>query len=285
MKRTIFLLLFINAFLSWRCNKEEPIPAYIHIDKFDLSTIYADEGTASHKIIDSWVYVDDQLVGAFEMPTTFPVVTTEGNHTIKIFAGVKENGISETRIPYPFFNLFQQDVYLKLGEKTTVSPSTTYYSNTDFTWMQDFEGSSTGLGDTVSTDTSMQIITDPNIVFEKTGCGGVFLEGSKTAYNGSTINKFVLPSGASAVFLEINYNCNTDFNVGIIAYAPNGSLLGQDISLSLRPSSGWNKVYINLSNEISAYPTAKDFAIFFSMLKNPDLSSSYFYLDNIKLVN
>jgi len=276
----LFFILFIS------CNKEEPIPAYIHIDNIQLTTATdGSQGSSSHKIMDAWIYVDDQLVGTFEMPATFPVVTTEGTHTIKIFAGIKENGISETRIPYPFYTIFQQDVYLKLGEKTTLSPSTTYYSGTDFTWMQDFEGSSTGLGDSINTDTAMQIITDPNIVFEKTGCGEVFLTGNKTAYNGSTINKFVLPTGASAVFLELNYNCNTDFNVGIIAYASNGSLLGQDISLSLRPTDGWNKVYVNLSTEISAYSTAKDFGIFFSMLKNPDLSTSYFYLDNVKLVN
>ena len=64
-------------------NPEEQVPAYVHLDKIDLNT-QSDEGSKSHKITDAWVYLDDQLVGTFELPSTFPVLTENGNHNLKI---------------------------------------------------------------------------------------------------------------------------------------------------------------------------------------------------------
>jgi len=52
-------------------NPAEPIPSYIHIDKIDLTTDYSSQGTSSNKITDAWIYVDNELIGAFEMPVTF----------------------------------------------------------------------------------------------------------------------------------------------------------------------------------------------------------------------
>jgi len=52
----------LSLLLLYSCNKEEPIPAYIHIDKIDLKTNYSIQGSNSHKIIDAWIYVDDQLL-------------------------------------------------------------------------------------------------------------------------------------------------------------------------------------------------------------------------------
>src|SRR3954471_3898254 len=80
------------------CNKEEPIPVYVHIEKISLvanpdgfvNSVTGDEGSLSSKISDAWVYVDEQLVGCFELPVTFPVLA-EGTHTVKIRAGIKVN--------------------------------------------------------------------------------------------------------------------------------------------------------------------------------------------------
>src|SRR3989337_3990814 len=91
------------------CNKEEPIPSYIHIDAINLSTNYTIEGSSSNKILNAWIYIDDQSVGAFELPCTVPVLAV-GSHEIKIQAGIKENGIDATRIYYPFYEIVKQTV-------------------------------------------------------------------------------------------------------------------------------------------------------------------------------
>ena len=274
----MLVMLLVN------CNKEEPIPSYIHIDKFTLTTNYNVEGTASDKILDAWIYIDDQLVGAFQMPCTVPVLY-EGTHTVKVLAGIKENGISETRITYPFYETFEQSVDLVPGEILTLNPTTKYTQGADFAWIEDFDNVAHTLCNNLgSADTAMQMITTPTEIFENTGSGGVFLSTGATSYIGVSCNNYILPKAGAPVFLEINYYCNTDFNIGIVGYA-GSNIETQSISITLRPTNGWNKVYVNLTTEVSSAITSTDFKIFFSMVKNPDLSTSYVYVDNIKLIN
>jgi hypothetical protein len=93
----ITLLLFLFIPLLFSCNKfdgDQTIPSYIHIDKItvvDNPTL--NEGSLSNKITDAWVYVDEELIGAFELPATFPVLK-KGKHKISIHPGIKLNGIS-----------------------------------------------------------------------------------------------------------------------------------------------------------------------------------------------
>lgn len=284
---TYCLLLFIAlvSIVHVRCNKEESIPAYIRIDNITFSTVYSNQGSSSHKIVDAWVYIDDQLVGAFELPCTFPVLFREGDHQIKILPGIKENGISETRIPYPFYEMYTQIVSLVPGQVTKINPVTVYSKSAIFTWMEDFEGATPSICDSVNSDTTLQKIIAPADVFELTGSGGVFLGSAGTKYLGTSCNRYILPHGGAAVFLELNYKCNADFNVGIIGYNTNNTIDVQTISLTLRATNGWNKTYINLTKDIAGTANSTKFAIFFSMVKNDATAISYIYLDNIKLIN
>ncbi len=280
-----YTLYFISLFLFLisSCNKEEPIPSYIHLDKITLNTNYSTEGSNSNKILDAWIYIDDQLVGAFEMPCTVPVIYY-GNHTLKVLPGIKENGISETRITYPFYYRYEKQVNLTAGQVDTIAPVVTYSSSSDFTWIEDFEGISPSVCDSGTSDTVMKITNVPSEVFGGTGGSGV-VNLPLGVYYGVSCNKYVLPKAGAPVFLELDYNCNTEFNVGIIGYASNNLVDVQQIAITLRPTSGWNKVYINLSNEITGALNSVRFGIFFSMIKDPNLSSSQFYVDNIKLIN
>lgn len=280
----IFLLpiaycLLPIVFIS--CNKEEPIPSYIHIDRIDFSTVSGQGSSKEPKIIDAWVYIDDISVGAFEMPFTAPVLF-EGTHTIKVFPGIKENGIAETRITYPFYSQFSQDINLTAKTITTAIPNTTYSSAADFTWMEDFEGASPNICDTSNSDTVMFLVTSG--AYEGAQSGGVVLT-SGTIYMGVSCNKYVLPQNGSPVFLEFHYNCNTEFKVGVIGYTSNNLVDVQTTALTLNPTDGWNKIYVNLSDEVTTATNSTKFAIFFYMQKDSELSSSHFYVDNIKLIN
>lgn len=86
------------------------MPSYLYIEKIGLNTQY-EQGTASHKITDAWVYVDETLIGAFELPATIPILT-EGLKKITIRPGIKLNGISNTRAIYPYFTPIVKDIAL-----------------------------------------------------------------------------------------------------------------------------------------------------------------------------
>jgi hypothetical protein len=279
--RFVGIIFIVTLFMN--CNKEEPIPSYIHIDKIEFTTAYTTQGSNSHKIIDVWIYIDDQFLGAYEYPCTIPVLM-QGTHTLKILLGIKENGISETRIPYPFYDKYEEVLVFTPGQVSTISPSINYSKGAKFSWIEDFEGASFGICNASgSHDTVMQLAKNPLDVFEKIGSGGVSLNSAMSSYLSMSCDKFVLPQAGAPVFLEFNYKCNTDFNVGIVGYSSSNNIEYQGISLSLRPSTGWNKVYVNLTKEVSGATTSTKFGVFFSMLGKDSPSS--FFLDNVKLIN
>src|ERR1035437_8225163 len=107
-------------------NPGNPIPAYIHIDKIGVK-VNSDgsQGSRSNKISDAWVYIDEQLIGCFELPATFPVLY-EGKHEIKIRPGIKVNGIAATRTPYPFYTIYDSIIHLQKGVRTYLNPIVTY---------------------------------------------------------------------------------------------------------------------------------------------------------------
>lgn len=276
----VFATLMISSCELY--NPAEPIPAYIHIQKIDLNTTYADEGSNSSKISDAWVYIDDQLMGCFELPVTFPVIA-EGVHAIKIKAGIKVNGIAANRAPYPFYSNYEQTINLKVGTTTTLSPTVYYLSSTTFAYKEDFEGGGVTIARTANSDTTLQILTspDPN-VFEGLKSGITYLDVTRTKFEFSTVANYDLPKAGASVFLEFNYKCNYPFTISIIAY---GTATAYQYSvLHLNPSSSWNKVYVHLTPAVSGAYTAVDYKIVWGTVNNTSQDSVAVLLDNIKLV-
>ena len=131
-------ILFFSFFLlvQTSCEKfsgDQTIPAYISIDSIYLQTDYSLEGSNSQNITDAWVYVDDYLIGTFQLPARFPVLR-QGTHTLSVIPGIKKNGIASTRITYPFYSTITQSVNLVPDSTINVGVmKTTYGSTTKFT--------------------------------------------------------------------------------------------------------------------------------------------------------
>ena len=68
------ILFSIFSLSSCKDKSDDLIPAYIHIDSISFSNTTGLALTNSHAITDAWVYINDNLVGAFELPVTFPVL-------------------------------------------------------------------------------------------------------------------------------------------------------------------------------------------------------------------
>ena len=86
----------IFIILCWSCeafDRPEKIPSFIHVEEFDFDITHSSQGSASEKITDVWVYVDGSIAGVYELPSTIPL-HFEGNHSLKLHPGIKQNGIS-----------------------------------------------------------------------------------------------------------------------------------------------------------------------------------------------
>lgn len=263
-------------------NPAEPIPAYVHIQQFTLTTDYPTEGTNSHKITDAWVYVDDQTIGCFEMPVTFPVLA-EGVHKIKIIPGIKVNGISANRGQYPFYTAYEQTVDFKVGTTINLSPTTTYKSTTSFDLLEDFEGASY-FSITTNSDTTLQTTTNVADVFEMTYSGIAYADQTRPFFECASIPlTSVLPHGGAPVFLEMNYKCNYQFTVSVIASG--ASSTSQFAAINVNPSDTWNKMYVYLTPTVSGTSSANTYKMVFGMHNVTNADSAVMLLDNIKVIH
>ncbi|MDP2423704.1 MAG: hypothetical protein U1C46_03635 [Bacteroidales bacterium] len=293
MKLVILRFSFFSLFTvllclySCRDNANDGIPAYIQIDKISLITQPA-QGTASHKITDAWVFIGDELIGAFELPVTFPVLKT-GSQEITIQAGIKINGISATRAPYPFYNPLIVSVNLEAGSITRITDLvTTYKSNAVFAWMENFEGNSISIDTTVNSQTGFRKISTASLIFDYPGEQNNYsamasFSGSANLFECASVQQYLLPRNDSPVFVELNYRSNNLLTTGVFAYA--NQQVSQKSILVLNPTATWNKVYINLTPTVQLTSNATGFKVFLGALRDANVDTAQVFFDNLKLIH
>lgn len=284
------LIMLLSVFALNGCYKfegEQTIPAYLQIDTVLFSTDYASQGGKTHQFTDVWVYVNDQLIGAFELPAKFPVLA-RGKNKIEIRPGIKLNGIAATRAAYPFVRPYiVQDFTFYEDSVVRITPATTYYDNLNFAWMEDFERTSISMEKSGQSDTSIyktQPAHNPEALLSDNSAysGLVHLEGERTKFQVISYLGYKLPGKGSPVFMELDYKCDRAFGVGVLARIEN-TIINLPL-LVVNKSSKWNKIYINLTPIVTEYFNASYFKIYFESEKGSDLQAKFFF-DNIKLIH
>ena len=266
---------------------DETIPAYISIDKVSVSTYYPEEGTDSEAIVDVWVYLDDGLLGVYELPATIPVLAS-GKHKLELRPGIKLNGISSTRVPYPFYKpIIFEDFDFIPGTPTQPlgTITTSYYSDTKFAWLEDFEISNISIedyNDTIIERTEPEnnpiAFLSPNSRYS----GEISLTTERSQWTGISYNSFDVETAGTIIILELNFKTNNFFQVGLLI-RDQFSLEEKDL-LILNHTEEWKKIYINLGSNLSLYPKAYDYKIIFRSGLESGSTSAKVLLDNIKIV-
>jgi hypothetical protein len=279
MKASHFVTIFSAVtFVFSACKLIDPaeeIPSYINISSVELST-NSTEGTASHKITDAWIYVDGKLLGAYEIPCTVPVLA-EGNHTIIVLPGIKENGMSSLRAIYPFYKGWETTVDLRRGAVDTLAPSFTYFPATNFEWNCTFSGNASNFNpDTV---TLLSIVSPPE-AFEGNS-GRVDLSPAHSFFHGESSSSFLLDP-SQEIYLECNYKCTQPFVVGLKNTDDPASQTIQ--CLVVASSESWNKIYVRLNDALYGYPSGH-YKVVIEMSNPIGQPSSTLWLDNLKLLN
>lgn len=282
-KILLYLLLFCNFWLLISCNKDKlksPQAGFLIADTTLLKTT-VNQGANSHKITDLWYYVNGQFKGVFPVGGVMPIVST-GNTEITLFAGIKNNGISATRIPYPLFKSITFNQNIEAGKTYTVTPEFEYNSSAFFYYCDDFTGVGsffTSVGDSAVSNTKDFDVTKS---FGGTG-GSLFMSMSDAKPTARILQTtpYFLPSGGETIYLELNYKCNQPFSVGVIG----GNFTSQPeerTAITVNRSHEWNKIYIQLTGVVSAQPVYSDYKVFIHAKKlttTPEI-----YIDNVKLI-
>jgi hypothetical protein len=279
-------LLLLLAFSSCNIiNPDEPEPAYVNIDTYSFHAV-AGQGTSDQKITDMWVYANDDIQGVFDVPSSIPVLRT-GTTDIKVFAGIKQNGISSTRIRYPFFTVFDTTLNLSSLGAHTITPHFTYTSGVSVDDSRDFESGVYFQEATQSNEGTFQVINDPAVAFEGNKCGKASLSGGLDFMQFMDNTELTLESG-NAIFLEMNYSCNNTFAIGVFT-TTSGSVAKNPV-LYITPTTGnsgdvpeWNKIYVDLGAVALDNPSADFHQLYFESMLS-ESSTPTIFLDNLKIV-
>ena len=273
--KPIFTLLILSCLFSCEVfNVEEDIPSMITIESIEV------EGNYTSKISDAWVYIDNEFQGVFPLPANFPVLKT-GQQDIIIEAGIKKNGISSSRVNYPYFTSFEISTELFENQNLTLNPKVNYSFN-NFPYNEDFEGVGTSLS-VISDSTSHtleKIYDSSNINFGNYYAKSVISGEFGELFECNTPD-FDLPKNQE-VYLEMDYKCNSLIVVGI--YANGSSAIDKNTIIYLNQKDDWNKIYISLTEIIANYSDALDYKLFFAMPRDTSFAQNEMFLDNIKLV-
>lgn len=289
---TKFLMGIATALLFSACIKDNSpsMPAYIHVENiFFEADSSLGQGSSSSSIIDAWPSVDGQLLGANNLGATFPVILDPNvtNNSVKISAGIKENGITNTRIIYPFYKPYVETIQLQPGKIDTFRPTLQYDTTAKVLVIEDFENPSQLIfTDDQDGNPNTELIHQNQEVFEGNYSGLMVLDSANLDCTVATSAHYynLQPSNTSfPVYIEMDYKTNTPFQVGIIAYYPTGS--SEFIYKGGgNANSSWKKIYFNITQEVYG-SAANEFAIVLRALKYPNTDQPLIYLDNIKLLH
>jgi len=286
------LLLVVSS-----CSKEQfkaEIPSYLRIEAIDLET-ESYEGSDSQKITDAWVTMDGNFLGAFELPAIVPILA-EGEHEFRISSGIKANGISATRIIYPFFeacNLFVQDggtyqlaisnrVSLYRDSMVVVKATTNYTENTEFLFIESFEDAGTVLDTSEDSDTNLVKTNLDDLVFEGNRSGEIHLDSINDFFELISSEFISLNPLYNATMLEMDYRCDHSFKLGVAVKSNETDVIHRFESIQISPSDDWNKIYVHMTNQVNLGNSTDKFGVFIGAIKSTSSEKASFYFDNIK---
>ena len=285
--KTLFIVLLCSLLFLTTC-EDEPAPAVAYLEVTELLVAAkSDEGTSSAKLNTIWVEQNGQQIGAFSPPCRIPVYAGE-NQTLRFIPGISLNGVYSQRNQYEMLKPIEKSWTLEEASTRVISPEVlTFEYNPTYSLMviEDFDGIGLNYNKTIQSDTSLLITSDTSEVFSHPGelpnKSGKFVLPPVSLGEFKTLQAFVLPKYGANVWLEVNYKTDVALTFGITANEILQS--AKTPVVTLFPNEEWNKVYINLVTEVSGYPNALDYNLFFGSINTTDDTATVL-IDNIKLL-
>ncbi len=285
---SISILLIVSS-----CGKNNPDPSWIEVGAWTLEenpNAVIPAGELSQNISEVFLYINDDIMGVFEVPFKIPVLV-EGPVNIKIFPAIKNNGISATKKIYPFLDIYEVNETLVKNQTLSISPKTRYKSNVKFI-IEDFEDAAIKIENDPNSATVYTVGNDPEFKkwFNGNFYGQVNLNAEDSTWiaytNFASVNGANLPR-ATEVYLEIDFLNTAPLVTGLLAISPNGVKPNQNIQLNPLKDGEmkWRKIYIDLRELINASDPQAYFEHTFQSILPEDASSAFILIDNIKIVH
>lgn len=282
-------LLFLLPILSSSCVKNNPDPSWLQVTEWTLEAnpdLNGEEGQLTHKLTDAWVYIDDQLIGVFEVPFKIPILKN-GFSKIRLYPTIRVNGIAATKMRNEHLEAFEIEAELIQNQTLQINPVTHYKSNVSF-WIEDFEDINIKLTDDPNTSSAhLNLANDTLKWFNGNYYGRVLLNAQDSMWIAYTNQdqQLSIPKNKQAM-LEIDYCNSVPFTHYLLFVNSNGTNENLMPTMNKSPMNmlRWKKIYILLSEVITAGPNNSNYIQAFKAFYDASISNNLILIDNIKVV-
>ena len=238
---TTFFILCAISLIYTTCTSEEEEPAFIYVEPFNIV------GTSNNIKYAELVLDDAEFIGAYPVPGLIPIVGHNGfRTTIKLSAGIQENGISSTPQVYPFYTSHEEQIRLEAGKIDTISPVISYKSTVAFSGNIEFVLDLDGNPNTK--------IINGNLCDEDSpfGTNSITLNSVDSVILAASYEISGLRNADNnnpAAFIEMDYLTDMTFQVGLIGVMD--TIESNPVfPFGVNPNSEWNKIYFNITPDL-----------------------------------
>ena len=284
-------ILFSGLFILSSCVKNNPEPVWLELNQWDLKVNLAatdDAGQLTHNLSDAWVYVDNKLIGCFELPCKIPVQANGKNIHVQIYPAIRNNGIAATKKIYPFVEPIDEVVNLVAGETYTPDMTTRYFAGTQFE-IEDFNDATIKLEESDNSISTALLSYDnqPNEMLPNgQNYAHIQLSTNTSLFEAHTTLETFVPSAGKEIYLELDYRNTNGLLTGVMLYDNNSSAIHPNILVNPQNESDlkWKKIYIDLKEIVATAAGSGNLEIYLKAQLESGKSNSDIYIDNIKVV-
>jgi hypothetical protein len=266
------------------CNIINPIestPRFLQIDSVKLDEYnYNVHGATTQKIRDVWVYANNNLLGAFELPAKVPILG-DNITDLTIIPGVLRNGIATDRIRYTYYEPYNTKIDWPLGTNKIITPTFKYVADTRIKMQMndDFE-----IGNSftpANKDTPIIKTNNSSLVQYGNYCGYIPLDSFHTEANNVSSIPLELKQGQE-YFVEMDYKSTVPITIYAFAKYASGTTSIEPLG-GILPKDSWNKIYLDLG-ALNNVIKAKEYNLIISVKKDAGQYTGYALIDNIKVI-
>ncbi len=273
-------LFLVSLFFIFSCEKESHQASFLSIQNFSFENIEGYENESTN-ITDAWVTVNGNFIGAFETPSDIPILDLdEKDNIVRISPGIKENGISGSRMIYPFYNSYELITESITIEETKIVNPVTSYKEAEFKFLTQGEFELGNMFQKTENSDTIPFTQNTEVFLGEKSCA-ICIDEINNSFQIVTIDNFSFNELPEYVFLEMNFKTSLNFKIGIVK---NGNLQDRTEHMKIYRSDDWKKIYINLSQLIIPNITNSTFQIYMENDMAENNSEGCVYLDNIKVV-
>lgn len=261
-------------------DNEDPIPAFIKIA--DTKVVLPNGTDDTDKITDIWAFADGQILGVFPIPATIPLTLTGADIEITLLAGIRNNGINDTPVFYPFYKSDVRVISPQPEEVISYEPVFQYVNTSKIPINESFESSNSLDFDLDNnTTTNLSIVSDVASLGNRSGL--IELTNSVSFIEiASQVEVLAGENARGSSYVEFDYKGEGEISIGIAKRQ--GTLLFVEYLVFVPGRQDWNKIYIDLTDKLS--PRDYDgYRIAVGFRRTGFSATSKIWIDNVKHVH